>query len=289
MRTNRPASSTTGVIPSKVPAPASAYTLCEHAATRPPLDPARRDPGAAARRASPASASTSWPRTSLPRRRVRRVRGRRAGRGRTRRTRGRGPGDWRVRGMATRPDARGRGAGTKVLQALVQHAWPTARRACGATRGPGALAVRAGRVRGHLGRVRDARIGPHYRMELADAPGRVGFRGVPRTSESSGSPPPMGSSTRMWCCPSRARDPGSSCSRRSSASAATSRRRPSGSPASAMSRSRPTCTGGSSPASRSTTTRPGWAGPSRPPSSSTTRSRSATRSTPCRRCASSPR
>ena len=32
------------------------------------------------------------------------------------------PGDWRIRGMATRPDARGRGAGTKVLQALVHHA-----------------------------------------------------------------------------------------------------------------------------------------------------------------------
>src|SRR5436305_15206434 len=29
-------------------------------------------------------------------------------------------GDWRVRGMATRPAARGRGAGTAVLQALVQ-------------------------------------------------------------------------------------------------------------------------------------------------------------------------
>ena len=32
------------------------------------------------------------------------------------------PGDWRVRGMATAPHARGRGAGTKVLQALVQYA-----------------------------------------------------------------------------------------------------------------------------------------------------------------------
>ena len=31
-------------------------------------------------------------------------------------------GDWRIRGMATAPHARGRGAGTKVLQALVQHA-----------------------------------------------------------------------------------------------------------------------------------------------------------------------
>src|ERR1700733_3565913 len=32
------------------------------------------------------------------------------------------PGDWRVRGMATAANARGRGAGSGVLQALVQHA-----------------------------------------------------------------------------------------------------------------------------------------------------------------------
>ncbi|MGH2887627.1 MAG: GNAT family N-acetyltransferase, partial [Solirubrobacteraceae bacterium] len=31
-------------------------------------------------------------------------------------------GDWRIRGMATAAPARGHGAGTKVLQALVQHA-----------------------------------------------------------------------------------------------------------------------------------------------------------------------
>ena len=29
------------------------------------------------------------------------------------------PGDWRVRGMATRPDARGQGAGSAILHALV--------------------------------------------------------------------------------------------------------------------------------------------------------------------------
>ena len=33
-----------------------------------------------------------------------------------------GPGAWRVRGMATAPEARGRGAGTLVLAALVDHA-----------------------------------------------------------------------------------------------------------------------------------------------------------------------
>jgi ribosomal protein S18 acetylase RimI-like enzyme len=32
------------------------------------------------------------------------------------------PGDWRVRGMATAPHARGRGAGTAVLNALLDHA-----------------------------------------------------------------------------------------------------------------------------------------------------------------------
>jgi len=32
------------------------------------------------------------------------------------------PGDWRVRGMATAPEARGRGAGSAVLQALLRHA-----------------------------------------------------------------------------------------------------------------------------------------------------------------------
>ncbi len=32
------------------------------------------------------------------------------------------PGGWRVRGMATAPDARGRGAGTAILAALMEHA-----------------------------------------------------------------------------------------------------------------------------------------------------------------------
>jgi GNAT superfamily N-acetyltransferase len=33
-----------------------------------------------------------------------------------------GPGAWRVRGMATAPEARGRGAGSRVLATLVAHA-----------------------------------------------------------------------------------------------------------------------------------------------------------------------
>jgi ribosomal protein S18 acetylase RimI-like enzyme len=39
------------------------------------------------------------------------------------------PGDWRVRGMATAPEYRGRGAGAAILEQLVEHA-----RAQGATR-----------------------------------------------------------------------------------------------------------------------------------------------------------
>jgi GNAT superfamily N-acetyltransferase len=39
------------------------------------------------------------------------------------------PGDWRVRGMATAPEHRGRGAGAAILEQLVEHA-----RAQGATR-----------------------------------------------------------------------------------------------------------------------------------------------------------
>jgi GNAT superfamily N-acetyltransferase len=40
-----------------------------------------------------------------------------------------GPGEWRVRGMATAPEYRGRGAGAAILEQLVDHA-----RAQGATR-----------------------------------------------------------------------------------------------------------------------------------------------------------
>jgi GNAT superfamily N-acetyltransferase len=40
-----------------------------------------------------------------------------------------GPGEWRVRGMATKPAHRGRGAGAAILDGLVEHA-----RANGATR-----------------------------------------------------------------------------------------------------------------------------------------------------------
>ncbi len=48
------------------------------------------------------------------------------------------PGAWRVRGMATEPDARGQGAGSAILNALLDHA-----RACGARRAWASVRIRA--------------------------------------------------------------------------------------------------------------------------------------------------
>ncbi len=77
------------------------------------------------------------------------------------------PGDWRVRGMATAPHARGRGAGSAVLQALVQHA--VAQRAmrvwCNARTSALTLYERAGFVVAS-DEFEAPGIGPHYRMEL---------------------------------------------------------------------------------------------------------------------------
>ena len=81
-------------------------------------------------------------------------------------------GDWRIRGMATAPHARGRGAGTKVLQALVQHAIDNGatRLWCNARTPARSLYERAGFVA-----ISDEfdthRIGPHYRMELLTTDG----------------------------------------------------------------------------------------------------------------------
>jgi GNAT superfamily N-acetyltransferase len=77
------------------------------------------------------------------------------------------PGDWRVRGMATRTHARGRGAGGRILQALLQHAI-----AHGATRVWCNARVRALTLYERAGFVVASElfeppdIGPHYRMEL---------------------------------------------------------------------------------------------------------------------------
>ena len=77
------------------------------------------------------------------------------------------PGDWRIRGMATAPDARGRGAGTRVLQALVQHAIENGatRLWCNARTPARNLYERAGFV-ATSDEFETPRIGPHYRMEL---------------------------------------------------------------------------------------------------------------------------
>jgi GNAT superfamily N-acetyltransferase len=76
-------------------------------------------------------------------------------------------GDWRIRGMATAPHARGRGAGTRVLQALVQHAVDNGatRVWCNARARALPLYERAGFV-ATSGEFETPRIGPHYRMEL---------------------------------------------------------------------------------------------------------------------------
>jgi GNAT superfamily N-acetyltransferase len=76
-------------------------------------------------------------------------------------------GDWRIRGMATAPSARGHGAGSKVLQALVRHATDNGatRVWCDARTPALSLYERAGFVP-TSDEFETARIGPHYRMEL---------------------------------------------------------------------------------------------------------------------------
>ena len=81
------------------------------------------------------------------------------------------PGEWRVRGMATRPHTRGRGAGSAILQALVQHATEhgATRVWCHARTPARTLYERAGFVVVSA-EFEPPRIGPHYRMELAVDP-----------------------------------------------------------------------------------------------------------------------
>ena len=80
------------------------------------------------------------------------------------------PGDWRVRGMATRPDARGQGAGSAILHALVQHAIDqgATRVWCNARTRALNLYQRAGFVTAS-DEFEPPDIGPHYRMELTVA------------------------------------------------------------------------------------------------------------------------
>jgi ribosomal protein S18 acetylase RimI-like enzyme len=78
------------------------------------------------------------------------------------------PGDWRVRGMATRPHARGRGAGTAILRALVRHAIAhgATRVWCNARTPALALYERVGFMAAS-DEFEPPDIGPHYRMELS--------------------------------------------------------------------------------------------------------------------------
>jgi len=81
------------------------------------------------------------------------------------------PGDWRVRGMATKPEARGRGAGTRVLDALVQHATAHgARRVWCNARTPALSLYRRAGFEATSEEFQTPRIGPHYRMELRTLP-----------------------------------------------------------------------------------------------------------------------
>jgi GNAT superfamily N-acetyltransferase len=77
------------------------------------------------------------------------------------------PGDWRVRGMATAPRARRRGAGSAILHALVQHAIAhgATRVWCNARTPALTLYQRAGFVVASY-EFEPPDIGPHYRMEL---------------------------------------------------------------------------------------------------------------------------
>jgi GNAT superfamily N-acetyltransferase len=77
-----------------------------------------------------------------------------------------GPGAWRVRGMATAPHARGAGAGTQVLGALVGHALEhgASRVWCNARTPARSFYERAG-FRVISEEFELAHIGPHFVME----------------------------------------------------------------------------------------------------------------------------
>ena len=80
---------------------------------------------------------------------------------------GGGPGSWRIRGMATAPEARGRGAGAAILEALVRHALDhgATRIWCNARVRARALYERGG-FRVASDEFELPEIGPHYVMEL---------------------------------------------------------------------------------------------------------------------------
>lgn len=77
-----------------------------------------------------------------------------------------GPGSWRIRGMATKPEARGRGAGRAVLGALTAHAigQGATRIWCNA-RAPARRFYEQGGFSVTSGEFELPEIGPHYVME----------------------------------------------------------------------------------------------------------------------------
>jgi GNAT superfamily N-acetyltransferase len=76
-------------------------------------------------------------------------------------------GDWRIRGMATAPEARGRGAGAALLAACLSHAGEAGavRVWCNARSGARAFYERAGFV-AEGAEFELPEIGPHVRMSL---------------------------------------------------------------------------------------------------------------------------
>jgi GNAT superfamily N-acetyltransferase len=78
------------------------------------------------------------------------------------------PGAWRIRGMAAKPEVRGRGVGTAVLGALLEHARVHgARTVWASVRVPArTLYARAG-FRVTSDEFEEPHIGPHVMMELA--------------------------------------------------------------------------------------------------------------------------
>jgi ribosomal protein S18 acetylase RimI-like enzyme len=80
------------------------------------------------------------------------------------------PGGWRIRGMATAPAARGRGAGSAVLDALIEHARSQGARRiwCNARTPARSLYERAG-MRVVSEEFELPEIGPHLMMELRTA------------------------------------------------------------------------------------------------------------------------
>jgi GNAT superfamily N-acetyltransferase len=81
-----------------------------------------------------------------------------------------GPGAWRIRGMATAPDARGAGAGTAILDALVRHAVEAgASRVWCNARSPARSFYESAGFRAISEEFELPEIGPHFVMELRPA------------------------------------------------------------------------------------------------------------------------